>query len=140
MDSISKAIRKKLENELSRKKSGASRTRQSRTKQIPGTVSALKPLQALTVSERMLVIEAAQLMAAKRADCVLVVDEDDHLSGIFTVCKKRRWGQLLYSFFTLITPETRRGNDLIRILSVSVFLGKGFGLSSGCGIVRCQVM
>jgi CBS domain-containing protein len=33
----------------------------------------------------MLVIEAAQLMAAKRSDCVLVVDEDEHLSGIFTV-------------------------------------------------------
>ncbi|CAO3588233.1 unnamed protein product [Absidia cylindrospora] len=32
----------------------------------------------------MLVIEASQLMAAKRSDCVLVVDDDDHLSGIFT--------------------------------------------------------
>ncbi|KAG1065598.1 hypothetical protein G6F42_026800 [Rhizopus arrhizus] len=32
----------------------------------------------------MLVIEASQLMAAKRSDCVLVVDEEDHLSGIFT--------------------------------------------------------
>jgi CBS domain-containing protein len=38
----------------------------------------------LTVKENMLVIEASQLMAAKRSDCVLVVDEDDHLSGIFT--------------------------------------------------------
>ncbi|KAG2219455.1 hypothetical protein INT45_008103 [Circinella minor] len=78
------AIRKKLENELSRKKPGSSRLRHNRSKQIAGTVSALRPLQALTVSERMLVIEAAQLMAAKRSDCVLVVDEDDHLSGIFT--------------------------------------------------------
>ncbi|KAI9490958.1 hypothetical protein BDB00DRAFT_835303 [Zychaea mexicana] len=78
------AIRKKLENELSRKKSGSSRLRHNRSKQVAGTVSALKPMQALTVSERMLVIEAAQLMAAKRSDCVLVVDEEDHLSGIFT--------------------------------------------------------
>ncbi|KAI8147998.1 hypothetical protein BJV82DRAFT_594190 [Fennellomyces sp. T-0311] len=78
------AIRKKLENELSRKKSGANRLRHNRSKQVPGTVSALKPMLALTVSERMLVIEAAQLMAAKRSDCVLVVDEQDHLSGIFT--------------------------------------------------------
>lgn len=86
-DRFIQAIRKKLENELSRKKSGATRLRQSR-KQVPGTVSALKPLQALTVSESMLVIEAAQLMAAKRCDCVLVVDEDDHLSGIFTVMQR----------------------------------------------------
>jgi CBS domain-containing protein len=39
----------------------------------------------LTVRESILVIEAAQLMAAKRSDCVLVVDDEEHLSGIFTV-------------------------------------------------------
>jgi len=50
-------------------------------------VSALRPGQALTVKENMLVIESAQLMAAKRCDCVLVINEDDHLSGIFTVSK-----------------------------------------------------
>ncbi|CAO3669872.1 unnamed protein product [Rhizopus microsporus] len=32
----------------------------------------------------MLVVESAQFMAAKRCDCVLVVNEDDQLSGIFT--------------------------------------------------------
>jgi CBS domain-containing protein len=37
------------------------------------------------VRETILVIEAAQLMAAKRSDCVLVVDDEEHLSGIFTV-------------------------------------------------------
>ncbi|KAI7901096.1 uncharacterized protein BX663DRAFT_111999 [Cokeromyces recurvatus] len=76
------AIRKKLETELSKKKSGSKRIRQ--TRKIAGTVSALRPAQALTVKDNMLVIEASQLMAAKRSDCVLVVDEDDHLSGIFT--------------------------------------------------------
>ncbi|CEP11559.1 hypothetical protein [Parasitella parasitica] len=76
------AIRKKLESELSKKKTGSKRIRQ--TRRIAGTVSALRPAQALTVKENMLVIEASQLMAAKRSDCVLVVDEDDHLSGIFT--------------------------------------------------------
>ncbi|KAL9552318.1 hypothetical protein PS6_004535 [Mucor atramentarius] len=76
------AIRKKLESELSKKKTGSKRVRQ--TRKIAGTVSALRPAQALTVKENMLVIEASQLMAAKRSDCVLVVDEDDHLSGIFT--------------------------------------------------------
>ncbi|KAH8548329.1 hypothetical protein BGW37DRAFT_506785 [Umbelopsis sp. PMI_123] len=77
------AIRKKLEQELSKKRGGSARVRQS-GKKIAGTVSALRPAQALTVKENMLVIEAAQLMAAKRSDCVLVVDEDEHLSGIFT--------------------------------------------------------
>ncbi|KAG0175654.1 hypothetical protein DFQ28_006581 [Apophysomyces sp. BC1034] len=76
------AIRKKLDQELSRKSKGHTRMRQ--TRKIAGTVSALRPAQALTVKENMLVIEAAQLMAAKRSDCVLVVAEDDHLSGIFT--------------------------------------------------------
>jgi CBS domain-containing protein len=71
-----------LESELSKKKTGSKKVRQ--TRKTPGTVSALRPAQALTVKENMLVIEASQLMAAKRSDCVLVVDEDDHLSGIFT--------------------------------------------------------
>lgn len=31
-----------------------------------------------------LVADASQLCAAKRTDCVLVVDEDEHLCGIFT--------------------------------------------------------
>jgi CBS domain-containing protein len=40
------------------------------------------------VRENLLVIEAAQLMAAKRCDCVLVVNDAEQLSGIFTVKKK----------------------------------------------------
>lgn len=32
----------------------------------------------------MSVADASQLCAAKRTDCVLVVDEDEGLSGIFT--------------------------------------------------------
>lgn len=80
---IPQAIRKKIEQELSKKRGGSTRIRQ--TKKIAGTVSALRPTQALTVRETLLVMEAAQLMAAKRSDCVLVIDEEDHLSGIFTV-------------------------------------------------------
>ncbi|KAG0181872.1 hypothetical protein DFQ29_006666 [Apophysomyces sp. BC1021] len=76
------AIRKKIEQELSKKRGASTRIRQ--TKKIAGTVSALRPAQALTVRENILVIEAAQLMAAKRSDCVLVVDDDEHLCGIFT--------------------------------------------------------
>ncbi|GAA5810726.1 hypothetical protein MFLAVUS_004152 [Mucor flavus] len=76
------AIRKKIEDQLLKKRGGSTRIKQ--TKKIAGTVSALRPAQALTVRETILVIEAAQLMAAKRSDCVLVVDDEEHLSGIFT--------------------------------------------------------
>lgn len=49
-----------------------------------GTVAALKPSPALTVPEGITVSDASQLCAAKRTDCVLVVDEEEGLSGIFT--------------------------------------------------------
>lgn len=49
-----------------------------------GTVAALKPSPALTVPEDITVSEASQLCAAKRTDCVLVVDDEEGLSGIFT--------------------------------------------------------
>ena len=47
-------------------------------------MAALKPLYALTVPESMTVADASQLCAAKRTDCVLVVDDEESLSGIFT--------------------------------------------------------
>ncbi|KAJ1677654.1 hypothetical protein EV182_005709, partial [Spiromyces aspiralis] len=55
-----------------------------RQKYAPGTVAALRPATALTIREDINIVEASQLMAAKRADSVLVVDEDERLSGIFT--------------------------------------------------------
>jgi signal-transduction protein with cAMP-binding, CBS, and nucleotidyltransferase domain len=83
------AIRKKIESELSRKRTIS--THQSRPnkrsgKAAPtkGTVAALKPSPALTVPENITVAEASQLCAAKRTDCVLVVDDEEGLSGIFT--------------------------------------------------------
>lgn len=80
------AIRRKLETDLNKKKhhvSGGGRTRLSR-KAPPGTVLALKPSPALQIKPSTTVSEAAQLMAAKREDCVLVTDEDDRIAGIFT--------------------------------------------------------
>ncbi|KAN0063166.1 hypothetical protein ACQY0O_004330 [Thecaphora frezii] len=83
------AIRKKIENELQRK-SGKPATPVSRrrkpTRPAPaaGTVSALRPLPALTVPQSISVADASQLCAAKRTDCVLVVDDEEHLAGIFT--------------------------------------------------------
>ncbi|KAF8320073.1 CBS-domain-containing protein [Clavulina sp. PMI_390] len=83
------AIRKKIESELARKRTisttgGPLRRRGGKVSAAKGTVAALKPLAALTVSETISVSDASQLCAAKRTDCVLVVDEDESLSGIFT--------------------------------------------------------
>ncbi|KAH9947659.1 CBS-domain-containing protein [Amylocystis lapponica] len=86
------AIRKKIEGELSRKRtisttqfqSSGGRRRGTKPNVQKGTVAALKPSPALTVPENITVAEASQLCAAKRTDCVLVVDEDEGLSGIFT--------------------------------------------------------
>ncbi|KAI0487120.1 hypothetical protein F4859DRAFT_468255 [Xylaria cf. heliscus] len=77
------AIRRKLESDLSKKKHLANRARHSR-KAPPGTVLALKPSPALQIKPTTTVAEAAQLMAAKREDCVLVTDDDDRIAGIFT--------------------------------------------------------
>ncbi|KAK0557984.1 hypothetical protein OC844_005431 [Tilletia horrida] len=98
------AIRKKIEADLQRKSgksgsgaagggvggggaggNGGRRTRKmSRPTAAAGTVSALRPLPALTVPQSMTVADASQLCAAKRTDCVLVVDDEEHLAGIFT--------------------------------------------------------
>ncbi|CAD6576955.1 MAG: hypothetical protein ASARMPREDX12_009335 [Alectoria sarmentosa] len=77
------AIRKKMEADLNKKKGNATRARHTR-KAPPGTVLALKPSQALQIKPNTSVAEAAQLMAAKREDCVLVTDDDDRIAGIFT--------------------------------------------------------
>ncbi|KAJ6604435.1 hypothetical protein DFH09DRAFT_1122675 [Mycena vulgaris] len=84
------AIRKKIESELSRKRtisttnSMRSNKRGSKMAAAKGTVAALRPSPALTVPENITVAEASQLCAAKRTDCVLVVDDEEGLSGIFT--------------------------------------------------------
>lgn len=83
------AIRKKLETELSRKKKhpGAGMGNESATRRgtrVVGTVSSLRPSPAITLDESAMLMDAARIMAAKRCDCVLVVDEEERLSGIFT--------------------------------------------------------
>ncbi|KAH8120542.1 CBS-domain-containing protein [Phellopilus nigrolimitatus] len=82
------AIRKKIESELSRKRTISTNNTQRNRPRKPiaakGTVAALKPSPALTVPETITVSDASQLCAAKRTDCVLVVDEEEGLSGIFT--------------------------------------------------------
>ncbi|OJJ47504.1 hypothetical protein ASPZODRAFT_131004 [Penicilliopsis zonata CBS 506.65] len=77
------AIRRKMEADLSKKKQNPARSKRS-SKAPPGTVLALKPSQALQIKPNTSIAEAAQLMAAKREDCVLVTDDDDRIAGIFT--------------------------------------------------------
>lgn len=77
------AIRRKMEADLNKKRHNPNKARGSR-KAPPGTVLALKPSQALQIKPSMSIAEAAQLMAAKREDCVLVTDDDDRIAGIFT--------------------------------------------------------
>ncbi|KAK3718750.1 hypothetical protein LTR37_004969 [Vermiconidia calcicola] len=77
------ALRNKLEKDLSKKRTNAGRSRQTR-KAPPGSVLALRPNQALQIKPNTTVTEASQLMAAKREDCVLVTDDDDRIAGIFT--------------------------------------------------------
>jgi len=83
-----KSLRKKIENELSRKRTGGNAPqrpdKRGSKKPLKGTVAGLRPSPALTVPESMSVADASQLCAAKRTDCVLVVDDEEGLSGIFT--------------------------------------------------------
>ncbi|KAF1920564.1 hypothetical protein BDU57DRAFT_437770 [Ampelomyces quisqualis] len=83
MSKRDEAIRRKIETDLSKKKTPGGRVRLSK-KAPPGTVLALKPSPALQIKPSTTVAEAAQLMAAKREDCVLVTDDDDRIAGIFT--------------------------------------------------------
>ena len=72
-----------METDLNKKRHHPDKARRSR-KAPPGTVLALKPSQALQIKPNTTIAEAAQLMAAKREDCVLVTDDDDRIAGIFT--------------------------------------------------------
>ncbi|KAJ6079771.1 hypothetical protein N7467_009524 [Penicillium canescens] len=77
------AIRRKMEADLNKKRNAPTKSRGSR-KAPPGTVLALKPSQALQIKPSLSIAEAAQLMAAKREDCVLVTDDNERIAGIFT--------------------------------------------------------
>ncbi|KAG0256032.1 hypothetical protein BG011_004810 [Mortierella polycephala] len=76
------AIRKKLDQELGRKK--PSTRAHGSTGPVQGTVGSLRPSQALTLLDTAMVVDAARIMAAKRADAVLVIDRGSTLVGIMT--------------------------------------------------------
>lgn len=77
------AIRRKIEHELSKKRSLGSRVSR-RGKALPGTVMYLKPSEPIICKTSATVYEAAQLMSARRENCILVVNDEGELIGIFT--------------------------------------------------------
>lgn len=77
------AIRRKIENDLSKKRRGTNKTVKHR-KGAPGTVLSLKPSTPVLCKPNTTVLEASQLMTAKRENCILVVNEQGDLMGIFT--------------------------------------------------------
>jgi CBS domain-containing protein len=80
------AIRRRLENDLSKKriaKSTQSSKRRSKNSN-PGSVLSLKPSEAVVCKPSYTAYEAAQLMSAKRENCILVVNDSEQLLGIFT--------------------------------------------------------
>ncbi|OLL22832.1 Meiotically up-regulated gene 70 protein [Neolecta irregularis DAH-3] len=78
------AIRRRLEGELNKKRGTPNTRTRSHKKHAAGTVMALRPSPPLTIKPDLTVAEASQIMAARREDCVLVIDDESHLTGIFT--------------------------------------------------------
>ncbi|GME84970.1 unnamed protein product [Ambrosiozyma monospora] len=85
-------IRRKIEHGLKKKNStihnfsiGSPTKRNKRSqKHEQGTVMSLKPSEPVICKPFSTVYEAAQLMTVTKVNCVLVVNEDDELAGIFT--------------------------------------------------------
>lgn len=77
------AIRRKIEHDLSKKKRSSTKLTKSK-KATPGTVLSLKPSDPIICKPTATVYEAAQLMSAKRENCILVVNDEGELLGIFT--------------------------------------------------------
>lgn len=77
------AIRRRIEHDLNKKKKGNVRTTRGR-RGAPGSVLSLNPLEPIICEPQKTVYEVAQLMTARRENCVLVVSGTGELLGIFT--------------------------------------------------------
>lgn len=77
------AIRRKIEHELSKKR-GQTSTYSKKKRAAPGTVHSLKPSDPIICKTSASIYEAAQLMSARRENCILVVNDAGQLIGIFT--------------------------------------------------------
>jgi CBS domain-containing protein len=80
------AIRKRVEQELTKRtnKKRNNSDHSNQKKSSKGTVSSLRPAPAIIILETAKIIQAAQLMAAKRCDAVLAVNQNGNLVGILT--------------------------------------------------------
>ncbi|ODV74306.1 CBS-domain-containing protein [Cyberlindnera jadinii NRRL Y-1542] len=80
------AIRRRLENDFSKKRLTKTSSSKKRSKHgsAPGSVLSLRPSDAVVCKPTYTAAEAAQLMSAKRENCILVVDDEEQLLGIFT--------------------------------------------------------
>lgn len=79
------AIRRRLENDLNKKRLTKNSHAKRRSKHSnPGSVLSLKPSEAVVCKPSNTAYEVAQLMSARRENCILVVDDEESLLGIFT--------------------------------------------------------
>lgn len=77
------AIRKRIENDLSKKKrQGVASSKRKRA--VPGTVLSLKPSDPIICKTSFTAHEVSQMMSARRENCILVINDDGELIGIFT--------------------------------------------------------
>jgi len=77
-------IRKKVEQDLKKKNKGRNKKTVRKSSKIYKTVSSLKPSPAVILPESAKVLEAAQMMTTRGIDCVLVINDENILSGIIT--------------------------------------------------------
>lgn len=82
-DKRDEAIRRRIDQEFSKKRRTPTKPKVPR-RGTPGTVLALRPSEAATCKTNTNIYQAAQLMLAKRTNCVLVVDDMENLTGLVT--------------------------------------------------------
>ncbi|ODV93399.1 hypothetical protein PACTADRAFT_51994 [Pachysolen tannophilus NRRL Y-2460] len=82
------AIRRKIENDLKKKRNSVQQVTSPSKKKFkstsPGSVLSLKPSEPIICKPNLTVYEASQIMSIKKENCVLVVNDEDELLGIFT--------------------------------------------------------
>lgn len=77
------AIRRRIDHEFSKKRRTPTKPKIPR-RGLPGSVLALKPSEPVICTKNTTIYEVAQLMLAKRCNCVLIVDDHEKLLGLFT--------------------------------------------------------
>lgn len=77
------AIRRRIDHEFSKKRRTPTKPKVPK-RGLPGSVLALKPSEPVTCRKSTTIYEVAQLMLAKRCNCVLILDDHEKLLGLFT--------------------------------------------------------